>query len=65
MDEDNLMIMSVFKPKDWSIGVVLPGRKELVDCMRQTYDHDYARILNNAIVREDMSHHVSINGLLN
>ena len=60
IERNDLVIVNVFKPKDWSIGISLPGRKELVECMRKAYDHDYARVLYDAILREDISRTVSI-----
>lgn len=58
--KDDLVITSIFKPEDWSIGILVPSRYELAECMRLEYGHDYARILYDAAVREQVSQHVSV-----
>ena len=59
LTEDDLVIVNVFKPKDWSIGINLIS-KELANCMRDKYNHDYARILYDAIANESISDPVSL-----
>ena len=54
------MIGGVFRPKDWSIRILLGTGSELTKCMRSAYGHDYARILYAATSDEDLSQYVSI-----
>ncbi|XP_028415869.1 uncharacterized protein LOC114539440 [Dendronephthya gigantea] len=49
----DLMIVNVFKPKDWSLGVNLKS-KDLADCMREKLHHHYAEILHKSIVNESI-----------
>ena len=58
--KDDLVITSIFKPEDWSIGILVRARYELAECMRSEYGHDYARILYDALLREHLSQHVSV-----
>ena len=58
--KDDLVITSIFKPEDWSIGILVRARYDLAECMRSEYGHDYARILYDATVRERLSQHVSV-----
>ena len=58
LEENQLVVVNVFKPKDWSLGINLQSR-DLAECMRNRYYHDYATILYNAIVNENVSEPVS------
>ena len=58
--EDYLMIGGVFRPKDWSIGILLGTGSELAKCMRSAYGHDYARILYEATSDKNLAQYVSI-----